>query len=138
MSIRPCHLCQKRVPGRLSSAYWAWFLADGERVAWRQRLCMPCLTSHFLAILRNASSDSTASLTCPACGGSSESDSDPVFLVLYLPKTDPREFELNTDAACAAKIRANIFELGERLANRQVEARGPSSDASDPWAELEL
>jgi hypothetical protein len=138
MSIRPCHLCRQRVPGKLSSAYWAWFLADGERVAWRQRLCMPCLTNHFLPILRNASSTSMDVSTCPACGGSSESDSDPVFLVLYLPKTDPKEFELNTFAACAAKTRGSIFELGERLPNRQAEVRGPSSDALDPWAELEL
>lgn len=138
MSIRPCHLCKRRADGKLASAYWAWFLADGERVAWRQRLCMPCLTSTFLTVLQTSKSASMEEPTCPVCGGSSEHDSDPVFLVLYLPKQDPREFELNTDAACAAKIRGNIFELGERLANRQAQVRGPSPDDGDPWAELEL
>lgn len=77
-------------------------------------------------------------LTCPGCGGTSGTDLDPVFLVLYLPKSDPREFELNTDAACAAKIRGSIVDLGERLENREPESRGPSTPANDPWADLEL
>lgn len=138
MSIRPCSLCKQRVRGKLAAAYWAWFLADGERSAWKQRLCNECLSGTFAPILRNASSTSMDVATCPACGGSSENDADPVFLILYLPKQDPREFELNTDAACAAKIRGNIVELGERLANRQVESRGPSTLDDGAWDALEL
>lgn len=63
---------------------------------------------------------------------------DPVFCVLYLPKTDPTEFELNTDAACAASLRSNIFGHGERLENREAVLRGPSTDSPDPWSALEL
>jgi len=138
LSIRPCSLCQHRVPGKLSTAYWAWFVGDNERIAWKQRLCLPCLGTTFAEILRNAKSASMESITCPACGGQSEADMDPVFCVLYLPKRDPEEFELNLDAACAASLRSNIFEHGERLENRERELRGPSTDSPDPWAELEL
>lgn len=138
MSIRPCSMCRRRVPGKLCSAYWAWFTADGERVAWKQKLCQACLLSHFQVILRSASSASMDGLMCPGCGGTSETDLDPVFLILYLPKSDPREFELNTDAACAAKIRVSIVDHGDRLENRELESRGPSTPSNDPWAELEL
>lgn len=138
MSIRPCSLCSKRVQGKLATAYWAWFVGENERIAWKQRLCLPCLSTTFAAILRNAKSALTEDITCPACGGQSEVDMDPVFCVLYLPKTDPQEFELNTDAACAASLRSSIFEHGERLANREAELRGPSTNSPDPWTALEL
>jgi hypothetical protein len=92
VSIRPCSLCGHRVPGKLASAYWAWFVGDGDRVAWKQRLCLPCLTSTFAETLRNAKSGLTGDITCPVCGGQSEADMDAVFCVLYLPKTDPQEF----------------------------------------------
>ena len=138
MSIRPCSLCAKRVPGKLSSVYWAWFVGDNERIAWKQRLCLPCLGSTFAETLRNAKSASMEDITCPACGGASEADMDPVFCVLYLPKSDPAEYELNLDAACAASLRSNIYGHGERLENRERELRGPSTDSPDPWSALEL
>lgn len=138
MSIRPCHGCKQRVRGKLSSLYWAWFLADDQRVAWKQNLCLGCLSDQVLPILRNINSDLTENATCPACGGSSADDADPVFLILYLPKQIEREFELNTDAACAAKIRANIVAAGERLEDRSPSGRGPTPQADDPWTALEL
>lgn len=138
MSIRPCSLCNKRAKGKLASAYWSWFTAANERIAWRQLLCSPCLTSTFGPILRKSSTDSTGEATCPGCGGSLADDVDPVFLSLYLPKQEALEYELDTDAACAAEIRGSIVDHGERLANRQLEVRGPSPLAEDPWAEFRL
>jgi hypothetical protein len=138
MSRRKCDLHGERISGKLASCYWAWFLADGKRVAWRQLLCSPCLSEHFAAILRNTSSASMDVNTCPGCGGSSESDLDLVYLSLYLPKQVERTYELNTDAACAAKIRGSIVDHAERLPDRSSETRGPSPDDEDPWSDLEL
>lgn len=138
MSIRPCSICKRRVPGKLATSYNAWFLANGQRICYRQRLCLPCLSTSLGPTLRNSSSDSTDTATCPACGGSSETDSDPVFITLYLPKQDPREFELNFDAACAAKTRGVMSEGGELLADRQASGEGPEAPRPSPWDELEL
>jgi hypothetical protein len=138
MSRFPCSLCSARIMGKPASLYWAWFLADDTRNAWKQRLCIECFSQTFLPILQTINSDSMDAFTCPACGGSSETDLDAVYLNLFLPKQEMREFELNTDAACAAKIRGNIVDHGERLPNRGVEVRGPSSLPQDPWADLEL
>lgn len=138
MSPRPCDLCGQRFPGKPASLYWAWYVNGEDRVAWRQRLCQPCLSRHFAQIFRSSNSTSTDGLTCPACGGSSENDLDAVFCVLYLPKQTEREYELNTDAACAAKIRVNIWERGERLPDRSSPGRGPSPDAHSPWDDLDL
>jgi hypothetical protein len=138
MSIRPCSLCKQRVPGKLATSYNAWFLADGKRICYRQRLCLPCLTTTFGTILRNSNSTSTDTATCPACGGSSETDSDPVFITLYLPKQDPREYELDLDAACAAKTRGAMQDGGELLADRQAQGEGPQAPQPSPWDDLEL
>lgn len=138
MSLRPCSVCNERVPGKLATAYCAWFLTDGERTAWKQKLCSGCLVEQYKPLLQNGSSTSPGSLTCPGCGGSSETDLDPVYLTLYLPKSEPKEFELSMCAACAAKIRV-VMQLGAvKLENREAGLRGPSTSSPDPWSTLEL
>lgn len=67
-----------------------------------------------------------------------ETDATPVFLVLYLPKSDPREYELALDAACAALLKPTMSEGGELLADRQAVGGGPPNGASSAWDELEL
>lgn len=136
MSRRPCNLCDKRIIGKLASAYWSWYTADNKRVAWRQLLCSQCLISTFGPTLRTSSADSTDISICLACGGALGDDLDLVFLTLYIPKQDQREYELNLDAACAAKIRLSIVDLAEPLANRGPELRGPSTPANDPWSDF--
>jgi len=138
MSPRPCDLCQQRVPGKLAALYWAWFVNGEDRVAWKQRTCLPCFKATWQPLLQSASSASTESLTCPVCGGESTDDGDAVFLTLYLPKQVEREYELNTDAACAAKVRLNIYERGERLPDRSGSTRGPSTSSTSAWDALEL
>lgn len=138
MSIRPCSICKRRVPGKLATAYNAWFLADGKRICYRQRLCLPCLQNSLAPILRNSNSTLTEEPTCPACGGTSTEDSDPVFITLYLPKQEPQEFELDFDAACAAKTRGVMSEGGELLADRQSAVEGPGAPQPSPWDDLEL
>ena len=139
MSIRPCSICKRRVPGKLATSYNAWFLANGQRIAYRQRLCLPCLSTSYRALFQaSATSTLTETPTCPGCGGESEKDSDPVFITLYLPKQEPREFELNFDAACAAKTRGVMSEGAELLADRQASGEGPQAPQPSPWDDLEL
>jgi hypothetical protein len=138
MSIRPCHLCGQRVRGKLASLYWAWYLADNTRVAWRQNLCVGCLSEAFATLLKAASASEQTSETCPNCGGSNKDDLDPLFAVLYLPQQEQREFELELDAACAAKVRLLIIDQGDRLTDRSGSGRGPTPPSDNRWAELGL
>lgn len=138
MSVRKCSLCKHRVPGKLATSYNAWFNGEGKRVCYRQRLCLPCLSQSLVPILRNTSEDLTESSTCPGCGGSSEDDVDPVFLTLYLPKQEPKEFELDLCALCADGIRGTMSEGGELMADRSAPGGGPQAPQPSPWDELEL
>lgn len=134
--IKPCSLCEQKKPGKFATLYWAHFSGTGERTAWRQRLCHECLVESFGSLLSNTNSASTDKPICPACGGTSEADLDPVYLTLYPPKMDPREFELATCAACAASLLGLTQTGSEPLVDRRMGLGAPSPQSPSVWADL--
>lgn len=139
VSVYPCSMCRQRRPGKLASAYWAWFNADGERSAWKVRYCPACAAdglSTLFQTLRETAGTSDV-FACVCCGASATHDSDPIYLTLYLPGKEPEEIALQLDGACAAKLRIPITEHGDRLADRGGVVRGPSPSVS-AWDALGL
>jgi hypothetical protein len=135
VSVYPCSACGRRVPGRLASLYSAWFLADGSRTAWKQRLCVGCVSERLRPLLAAASQASPDVTACPACGGNASDQLDPIYLTLYLPKQEPREFALTTDASCAVTLRLGLQERAERLPDRNGSSGSqPNREDDDPWA----
>lgn len=139
MSVYPCSICRQRKPGKLASAYWAWFNVDGERSAWKLRYCPECAAESLLSLLKQLQSqDGNENVfACLSCGASAETDSDPIYLTLFLPKKEPMEYAVQLDAACAAKLRIPITTKGERLPDRGGLVRGPSLGTS-AWDALGL
>lgn len=139
MSVFPCSVCKRRIPGKLASAYWAWFNSDGGRSAWLMRYCPGCAQTDLQALLQSllGAGDSSNVFACCVCGASAEQDSDPMYLTLYLPKRDPMEFAVQLDAACAVKLRSPITQSGSRLPDRGGVVRGPSP-ATSAWDALGL
>lgn len=131
-----CAGCGTRLGGKLASLYWAWFRADGERTAWKQRLCAICTGTRLGTLLAHSTEDSSALTMCPACGADASTDLDPIYLTVYPPKRERLDFELTTCAPCAARIRSAAQENAEKLANRSL----PSSDdsATRAWDALGL
>lgn len=139
MSVFPCSVCRQRKPGKLASAYWAWFNADGGRSAWKLRYCPGCAADALSLLLnnsRNLELDSTV-FACVSCSADASEDSDPIYITLYLPGKEPMEYALQLDGACAAKLRTPITTLGERLPDRGGVVRGPSPLTS-AWDALGL
>lgn len=118
----PCGVCGTRQKGKLASAYWAWFNADNERYACKQRLCVDCVSEGFSQLLRSASEASPHVCMCPACGTDASADLDPIYLTLYVPGREQLTFDLTTCAVCAAMIRIRAQEGSERLENRQLQS----------------
>lgn len=139
MSAFPCSACGQKRPGRMASLYWAWFLTDGARSAWRQKLCYHCATDRLgpLMVSLSRAEDAADAFACLACGGNCANDSDPVYLTLYLPQREVQEYSLQLDGACAAKLRIQAQEGAERLPDRGGEVRGPSPSTS-AWDALGL
>ena len=133
MSAYPCSGCGQKSRGRLASLYSAWFLADGSRTAWKQRLCAPCVKSRLGELLASAQQESGLVTACPACGSDASTSLDPIYLTLYLPKQEPREFALTTDASCAARLRLSLQDHADRLQNRPSYDVGHRQD-DDDWA----
>jgi hypothetical protein len=139
MSVYPCSVCRQRKPGKLATAYWAWFLADGERSAWKVRYCPADAQSSLLGLLtRLREMDGISDVFgCVSCGQNTSEDSDPIYLTLYLPGKEPMEYALQLCGACAAKLRIPIVDSGDRLSDRGGVVRGPSSTTS-AWDVLGL
>jgi RNase P subunit RPR2 len=134
VSVRPCSFHGKRIDGKLASLYSAWFLADGERTAWKQLLCAPCVREVIAPMLASVSNESSAVTVCPACGSDSSGDLDPIYLNLYLPKQDAREFALTTCGSCAVKLRTSLQQGATKLPNRGGPSQGDSSaDETADW-----
>lgn len=129
MSRFPCSYHSGKVLGKMAVGYWAWFNAVGERTAWKMRYCVECAAKNlrFLFVLPQEVSENSDLFVCVLCGGTVQDDSDPVWCTLYVPGQQPREWELQLDAACAVKVRSPITSFGERLPDRAAEVRGPSS-----------
>lgn len=135
-----CSLCRhKRLGEKLSSAYWAWFRADGERVAWKMRYCLACAQTQLPVLSRafSVAEDIQEVTSCLSCGADASEDLDPIYCTLYLPGREPMEFELVLDSACAGKLRIPITDNGERLPDRGGSMRGPSSSVT-AWDALGL
>jgi len=140
VSVYPCSLCRQRLPGKLASAYWAWFNVDGTRSAWKLRYCLGCAREHLSLLLKTSlqTVDSESVFACISCGASAETDSDPMYATLYLPGKEPREYAVQLCGACAAKLRIPIFDRGERLPDRSGVVRGPSPSLTSAWDALGL
>lgn len=121
MSVYPCSRHGARAPGKLASVYWAWFLADGERRAYRERLCIPCFAQYVVAINIEAEN---APESCPVCHASTAGDADPVFATVFRPGSDPEETIWNTCGVCAVEVRAPIVASGIPLEDRNLGTSG--------------
>jgi hypothetical protein len=133
MSVYPCSRHRSRTPGRLASFYWAWFLADGTRVAYKERICLECTKGELALLLANSTHPSDAVSQCPACGIDSADNQDAIFLTLYAPKLEPKEFQLPTCAPCAVTIRVRIQENADKLPDRGADIGGPQPPNTDAW-----
>jgi hypothetical protein len=135
MSLFPCSSCGQRLPGKLSSATWAWFRSDGERVAYRQRLCLTCVATN-VAPLEVETRE--WSLNCPACHIDASDDLDPVYLTLFVPGTGRIALELPMCPRCAVEVRNRAQQGGERLESREFGGQdpGPQTNTESGWAAL--
>jgi len=134
MSAYPCSVHGHKINGRLASLYSAWFTADGSRSAWKQRICAPCARQELATVLAHAAEENSAVTVCPACGSDSAADLDPIYLTLYLPKQEPREFALTTCSTCAVTLRVRLQVGAEKLPNRDgFTSRNNSNEETDDW-----
>lgn len=134
-----CSMCSEAVRERLTWCVWAWNRSDGERVAYKQRLCLACVTETLAPLYVACERDD---LTCPSCGIDTSGDYDAIYATFIPRGVGKMHLEAPTCGACAAKIRVRAMEGAERLADREVGVRGqesaPNLDASSPWAAIGL
>jgi hypothetical protein len=94
-----------------------------------------CVSQALKPLLLHAAEESSAVTACPACGIDSSADLDPIYLNVYVPKQEGREYALTTCGACAVTLRLRLQDRAERLPDRQGDSQQSSATAeADPWA----
>jgi hypothetical protein len=139
MALYPCSTCGQRKNGKQASLYWAWYLADGNRKAVRQRECVDCYAEWFLPLWKASYSDPA---DCPLCHTESLAEMDACYVKVFVPGSPEQEIAFPTCGPCAVELRNRALEGSIDLPNREGELRGlgPSTKTSglEVWNSLGL
>ena len=132
-------MCGDSVPEALTWAVWAWNRADGVRVAYKQKLCVACVSATVAPLYVACESPV---MTCPSCGIDTSEDMDPVYCT-FIPKgVGSLRIEAPLCAPCAAHLRIKAQAGAEPLEDRSLESRGqeaaPRYTATQTWEALGL
>lgn len=84
MSLIRCSYCGCRDCGDIAHVYWFAPVREADVLRVRQRLCPECVQANIESLL---SPPDAESLTCPACGISTEDDVYPVYVTYYPSKS---------------------------------------------------
>lgn len=135
--LKTCSACRGTQNDPLTWAVWAWNRADGQRVAYKQKLCLTCVATH-LAPLWTASQNPL--MTCPNCGIDTTDDCDPVYCAFIPRGLGKMNIEAPMCGSCAVSVRAFAQTGGELLEDRDPPSRGqdlaPRYGSSETWRDL--
>lgn len=137
MHLIPCSHCRLRPEEKLSQVTWAWNPRPGERLAYRQRLCVSCFCTDVLALDKPFEPDGR--VTCPACGIDTEDDMEPVYATAYVPGSGKITFEFPLCPAHAVDVRVRAQSNALLLPERDPESRGLAPRLAPPvsaWDKL--
>lgn len=133
MAIEPCCLHHARYAGRAATSYWVWFAPDGERICFKLASCPDCHLEVLLGVLSQSQPGVVELDICPGCGTKFDPVPLPLFLTVYMPGTERRDYERPFCSACHSKVVSVPLEHGKRQPNRQVSPSPliPSSHVRD-------
>jgi hypothetical protein len=136
VSLYPCSSCGQRQKGRLATFYNAWFDEQGERVCYRQRLCVPCVMLLREILSGTQCENSSAVACCPMCGSDSSANQSAIYLTVYLPKQEAREYALTTCTSCAMNLHESLQVGAQLMADRPGGEAGAPASSSSAWSEV--
>jgi hypothetical protein len=103
----------------------------------RQRLCVECLQNYVISLI---TPDDAETLTCPACGISTEEDVQPIYVTYYSPKSAGEKGAMAFCASCAieARLRAchNAEDLPDRYLDQGDRATFPAPPATTVFRDI--
>lgn len=118
MSLLQCAAHGTRQPGPICHVYWFMPQLDGTTLRKRQRLCSDCLQTYVLSLL---TPEDAETLTCPACGISTEQDVQPIYVTYYEPKAAGQKGAMAFCPSCAIETRLRACHNAEDLPDRYLD-----------------
>jgi hypothetical protein len=137
--LKYCSQCGESQKEPLTWTVWAWNRADGVRVAYKQKLCLTCVST-VVAPLYVASENPL--MVCPRCGIDTKEDCDPIYCAFIPRGLGKMNIEAPTCGPCAVHLR-NFAQTGaEYLEDRNTSSRGqdlaPRYGGLETWVALGL
>ncbi len=126
----PCSACGQQEPGKNMHTTWAWYTADGQRVAWLQRLCETCAAATVLTLHANTLMNPGL---CPVCGGDPKVDMDATYCTFYPPGVGAVQGEYPTCSPCAATVRAKAVVGAVERETRPLPSEGQVPSPQTSW-----
>jgi predicted RNA-binding Zn-ribbon protein involved in translation (DUF1610 family) len=136
MSMYPCSNCGQKPVGKIATSYANWFDKNGVQQGWKQWLCAPCLTVLVGSLKAGLSADPSILTVCPMCGKDASPQPIGIWLSIYPPKQEAREFALTMCESCGPKLQELLQAGGERLRGGDAGARAPASNPNKEWGEI--
>lgn len=128
MVLVRCDGCYTRPQSKYTSAYMAWFNAEGVRVARKLRLCDGCLTEHLLPYVQPIEPDER--LHCPSCHIDTEDDYQAVYGRIFMPGYPDENVEIPFCDSCRNVMVEWLGARGEALEDRRRADDGPTTHPS--------
>lgn len=136
MSLAPCQSCGQRAVGKLAAIYAWWFGDEDQRIAWRKRYCVGCLTTLLASLKSGASPDSPDLTVCPRCGCDSSKELSGIWMTVYPPKQPEREYALPMCVSCAELLRVTLSDGADRMADRSARAAALATTPDAGWDQV--
>lgn len=139
MILKTCVACKDTQKDPLTWVVWAWNRADGERVAYKQRLCLTCVATRLIPLYTACE---LPAQNCPNCGIDTSEDMDPMYAAFIPRGVGKLNIEAPMCAPCAAQLRLFAQTGAEKLEDREASSRGqdmaPRYGSLDTWRSLGL
>jgi hypothetical protein len=136
VSTRPCSIHGQRVNGKLATFYNRWVGAEGTWKRYKQWLCAHCATD-LLAHLRAGLSETSPELfVCSVCGSPISEIGSSVYLTVYPPRSESREYALTICPSCSQPAVASLQDGAVELPNRPGFDVGASGPNTEEWKDF--
>lgn len=120
MSLIPCCACEQRIPDVPTTAYWAWYQADGARRSFKQVLHPACYWDLVAPMLEAMREPQRQLFSCVACGIQDDFALSPLYVTAYPPGQEPEREGFALCSTCMAKLLPSITQHAREMPDRRL------------------
>lgn len=136
MAQYPCSMHGGRFEGKGAGIYSNWMEEGNVRKAFKQSVCVRCLTDLVVSLKDSLTNGSLSDGSCSICHSDISTEFCMTWMNIYPPKQPEREFVLTTCSSCAQLLRTRLQEGAVALPDRTARAAALASSTDEQWEQI--